>query len=41
MNDNDARIERLISAIYKLSSWAGCDISELVEQGYLEEGDLD
>ena len=40
MSDNDARIERLISTIYKLSSWSGNDISELIEEGYLEEGDL-
>ena len=40
MIDDDARLERLIGTIYKLSSWSGNDISELIEEGYLEEGDL-
>lgn len=35
------RLNRLIETIYKLSGWNGTDISELIEEGYLEEGDLD
>lgn len=40
-NENQARIARLTQTIYKLSGWAGTDISELIEEGYLEEGDLE
>lgn len=36
----DPRIERLQSAVRKLASWQGVDISELIDEGYLEEGDL-
>lgn len=34
------RIARLVHAINKLSKWAGVDIGELIEHGYLEEGDM-
>ncbi|WP_346921916.1 hypothetical protein [Glutamicibacter creatinolyticus] len=35
------RLERLSNTVDKLADWSGKDISELVEEGYLEEGDLD
>lgn len=35
------RIERLVNVVYKLAGWNGVDISELIEDGLLEEGDLD
>lgn len=37
----EEQIERLIAVIYKLASWNGTDISELLDEGYLEEGDLE
>ena len=40
MTGLDARINRLIATVHKLAKWNGTDISELVEEGYLEEGDL-
>lgn len=40
MGDNEGRIERLIYAIHKLTKWSGVDISELIDDGYLEEGDM-
>lgn len=46
MNDEDVQAwaeqtERLQNTIYKLASWHGIDISELIEAGYLLENDLD
>lgn len=35
------KIERLQHTVRKLAAWNGYDISELIEDGYLEEGDLD
>lgn len=35
-----ARLDRLSHAVHKLAGWSGNDISGLIEQGYLEEGDL-
>lgn len=34
----EARLQRTVR---KLAGWAGYDISELIEDGYLIEGDLD
>lgn len=34
------QIERLQKLVYKLADWHGVDISELIEEGYLEEDDL-
>lgn len=36
----DARINRLILTVRKLAQGNGTDISELIADGYLEEGDL-
>ena len=36
-----AKMKRLQEAVMKLAGWAGNDISELIEEGMLEEGDLD
>lgn len=46
MNDEDVQAwaeqtERLQNVVYKLANNIGCDISELIEDGYLKEGDLD
>lgn len=35
------QIERLQKVVYKLAGWAGADIGDLIEDGYLEEDDLD
>lgn len=35
------RIDRMVTTIHKLSKISGIDISELIEEGYLENGDLD
>lgn len=35
------RIERLSYTVRKLSGHAAWDISELIDEGYLKEGDLD
>lgn len=35
------KVARLQRAVLKLAGWAGNDISQLVESGMLEEGDLD
>ena len=34
------KIERLQQMVRKLARWNGSDISELIEDGHLEEGDL-
>lgn len=34
------RVARLSHAVYKLAGWVGTDISDLVEDGLIEEGDL-
>lgn len=39
MDDN--LVDRLIFTVRKLAGWHGIDISELIEEGYLCEGDLD
>lgn len=38
--ENEDRIERLSNAVRKLAGWSGNDISDLIEDGLLEEGDL-
>lgn len=38
--ETSARIERLVYMIRELAGWAGVDLSELIEQEYLKEGDL-
>lgn len=35
------RLGRLVETIYKLAGWNGTDISDLIDEGYLQEGDLD
>jgi formyltetrahydrofolate synthetase len=35
------RIKRLVNTVYKIAGWNGTDISELIEEGLLEENDLD
>ena len=35
-----ARISRLSATVRKLAGWAGHDIADLVEEGYLQDGDL-
>lgn len=35
------KIDRLQHAVRKLAQWQGYDIGDLIEDGYLEEGDLD
>ena len=35
------QIERLQKVVYMLAGWHGVDISELIEEGYLEKDDLD
>jgi len=37
----EERFNRIVTALHKLSKISGVDISELIEEGYLEEGDLD
>jgi hypothetical protein len=37
---DDDRTVRLVNTIYKLAHWSGTDISDLIDEGYLEEGDL-
>lgn len=34
-------IDRLQRVVLKMSGWSGVDVSELVDEGYLEEGDMD
>lgn len=41
IGDIAQRAKRMSVAIHKLSKWSGVDISELVDEGYLEEGDMD
>ena len=36
-----AKMKRLQDAVVKLADWSGNDISELIEDGMLGEGDLD
>lgn len=36
----EGRIARLSHTVDKLAGWSGNDISELIEEGFLEEGDL-
>ena len=36
-----AQVDRLQFTVRKLAGWNGTDISELIEDGLLEEGDLD
>lgn len=38
--EKNARIDRLSTAVHKLTKWAGVEISELIDEGYLEEGDM-
>lgn len=40
LSPDEERIERLSAVVRKLASWNGTDISELIEIGMLEEGDL-
>lgn len=41
LNDLGIRFSRLQHTVAKLAGWQGIDISELIEDGYLKEGDLD
>lgn len=41
MSKTKEQVERLQNTIHKLSKWQGIDISELIEEEYLEEGDMD
>lgn len=34
------RLQRLVRVIHKLAGWMGYDIAELIEDGFLQEGDL-
>lgn len=36
----EKQIERLQFALSKCASWAGVDLQELIDEGYLEEGDI-
>ena len=36
----NTRINRLIATVRKLAQWNGTDIADLIEDGYLEEDDL-
>ena len=36
----EARIDRLAATVRKLAGWAGHDIADLIEEGYLQDGDL-
>lgn len=36
----EAMIERLQAVIHKMSKWSGVEVIELIEEGYLEEGDV-
>lgn len=35
------QIERLQFAVSKMSKWSGVEIGELIDEGYLKEGDMD
>lgn len=35
-----ARADRLAATVRKLAGWAGHDIADLIEEGYLQDGDL-
>lgn len=35
------QIERLQFVIHKMSKWSGIEVSDLYEDGYLNEGDMD
>lgn len=35
-----ARADRLAATVRKLAGWAGHDIADLIDEGYLEPGDL-
>ena len=37
---NDEKITRLQHAVRKLAGWAGIDISELIAEGLIDEGDM-
>jgi hypothetical protein len=39
--DEQEKLARLQRAVRKLAGWVGTDISDLIEDGILEEGDLD
>ena len=36
----EEQIERLQTALRKCAQWAGVDISELIEAGYIQEDDI-
>ena len=40
MSDND-KTARLQNAVRKLARWSGNDISELIEDGLIEAGDME
>ena len=40
MSEND-KTARLQNAVRKLAGWCGNDISELIEDGLIEEGDME
>lgn len=41
MTKEQEKLARLQFTVHKLAGWNGTDISELIEDGLLEEGDLD
>lgn len=36
----DEKIARLQHALSKCAQWAGVDLQELIDEGYLQEGDI-
>lgn len=40
IEDANARLQRVMAALRKVAGWNGTDISDLIEDGLLEEGDL-
>lgn len=40
MSEIDRRIRRLSDALRMVAKWAGVDIAELIDEGYLESEDL-
>lgn len=40
MSEDHARIERLSYTVHKLAGWLGYDVAELIENAFIEEGDL-
>lgn len=38
--DGQSRVDRLAHAVRKLAGWTGNDITDLIDEGMLQEGDL-